>query len=172
MAETKLDAEDLLRRLGLAIKRINALDKIILTFNTTGDAYADAMAIKYLESQEALHVMTVDRNLWQEAHNEDCPNAIALAAAKVRIAQLDRLNEALMSHRNYDPGAGNVLNGFLDERDRWKIKAEAAEAKVRELQDKLSYSGQNSFVDLRPYPFVFRSNDAPTITRTPEEEVK
>lgn len=30
--------------------------------------------------KEQLTAMTIDRNLWQDAHNEDCPNAPSLEA--------------------------------------------------------------------------------------------
>jgi len=36
------------------------------------------------EVRQQLKAMTIDRNLWQDAHNEDCPNIAALEAAERR----------------------------------------------------------------------------------------
>jgi hypothetical protein len=41
----------------------------------------------YASSQEALREMTKDRNLWQEAHDEDCPNRTMADALRERMQQ-------------------------------------------------------------------------------------
>lgn len=58
-----------------------------------------------------------------------------LTAANIRIAELEGVNEILMRERNFDPGGANVLNGFLRDRDKWKVKAESLEDQVWELRD-------------------------------------
>lgn len=120
-----------------------------------------------------------DESIFDLSRLQDINTALQqlLTAANARIDKLDRLNEALMRHRNYDPGAGNVLSGFLDERDMWKIKAEAAETQVRELSKPITAMEWNSLSAISTMPARFnqiieRRIAPPAPSSAPELEVK
>jgi hypothetical protein len=43
---------------------------------------------KALEAERLLREMTIDRDLWQQAHDEDCPNKALVETLEAEIAQL------------------------------------------------------------------------------------
>jgi hypothetical protein len=68
--------------------------------------------VKELEAQ--LAAMTKDRNLWQEAHDEDCPNAKAVEQRDQAEALLLQLWE--ICYRPYDRKKAESLLSLLRSR--------------------------------------------------------
>lgn len=47
-----------------------------------------------------------------------------VAEMQAEIDQFTGVNEVLMRERNFDPGAANVLSGFIAERNRWMTECD------------------------------------------------
>lgn len=50
--------------------------------------YEHATKVEREELQAKLAAMIIDRNLWQDAHNEECPNLAALKEANATIERM------------------------------------------------------------------------------------
>lgn len=98
-----------------------------------------AMAGELLQERRDLEAMTEDRNLWKEAHDDDCPNKVRLQEVEVELTALrashkrlvDVLEEIERHHLELNRAEGRPANHSHTLR-----LCAAALAEARKLEDK------------------------------------
>jgi hypothetical protein len=93
----------------------------------------------------SLAAMTEDRNLWQGAHDEDCPNLASLAAAQKELQSLQEQNATykkwiIIKDCRQCHGSGEIINseegGMLDLCDCHAVRIKELRTELQSLRYK------------------------------------
>lgn len=142
----------------IAAMYLRANERIAALEQALGD-HATAIAAKDAEI-DRLRKDLADAHTMQNGQMRDClayarqvtEQEEEIASLKAQLETSSGVNEVLMRERNFDPGAANVLSGFIAERDRLKAQLAALEWKPI-LPDCLPQDG-DTVVGFRVYPWT------------------
>jgi hypothetical protein len=89
------------------------------------EAHAKAIA----ELRAELHAMTVDRNLWQDDHNDDCPYLAEVAELRTEVERMSW--KPITPDTKFDKDSHYVIAGFIG----GQLFYEALEGRHFQLKD-------------------------------------